>query len=395
MLSGLLLALLALWAVQLVGAVKLVLRVPPITRLPAPERTEWPTLTMVVPARDEGAQIAAALTAKLRSTYPALQVAAVDDRSSDTTGQILDRIAAHDPRVEVVHVASLPAGWLGKMNALRRGLELARGEWVLFSDADVHVEPGVLERLIDHAERERIDLIAVFPSMRPVHPILDGAVAYMQRVLFMAARWWSANDDRSEVAAGVGAFNLVRRSALETSGAIEALKMEIADDVGLGGWLKARGHKCRLFAGRGQVHLVFLDSLGAAQRSANKGGAMLRYSPLITIAAAAIPLLLELVLPILGLLQGGVPRVLGAGALVLATVTHLVITAHVRGPILGALCWWPFGAVVTSIVTLRSGFRAWRDQGVWWRGQFYPREVVEAGRRIEVPSLRMRKGSER
>jgi hypothetical protein len=377
-----------LWLVQLVLAWLIVRRVTPTSSLAAPAPEKWPRLSILVPARDEAFDIEAALTSKLQTTYPEVELIAINDRSVDATPQIIDTIAAADPRVRAVHIEALPEGWLGKLHAMQRGLDVATGEWVLFSDADVHIEKGVLEKLISVAEAERLDMIAVFPRMHSVNLWLDATLGSMLRVLALSGRAWRANDERSPVGVGVGAFNLVRRSKLEETRAIEELKMEVADDVALGALLKQSGARCRFYVGRFDVHLVFLDSWRAALRSTDKGGGMLGYSLLAALAISAGPLLIDVVIPIAGIAAGGVAAIAGASALFIATLTHFLLINHFRGPRVGAFTW-PFGHLLNSVLTLHAGLKAWRNQGIYWRDTFYSRETLEAGRRLKLSSLRV------
>lgn len=374
------------WLIQLLLALRIAVLIPRLSSLKVPEREVWPKLSILVPARDEGAELEGALRSKLSASYPNLELVAIDDRSSDRTGEVIDQIAATDPRVRAAHVKVLPEGWLGKLNAMNIGLAQATGEWVLFSDADVHVEPGVLEKLINFGEKQHVDFIAVFPQMRSVSWWIDAGTAVLLRVLTVASRCWAANDDRSKVAVGVGAFNLVRRSALETTRVLETLKMEVADDVGMGAVLKHHGLRCRFFVGGPEVHLVFLDSLKAAMKSADKGGGMLGYSIPKSIVLALAPLSFEVGVPLAAICLGGQLAVFGALALIFGTGTHLVLSIFVSAPLRGALLW-PLGQMLTSALTLRAGLLAWKNQGIYWRDTFYSRKQLEAGRRIRIPSL--------
>lgn len=126
-----------LWASLSVLVVRAVFKLPRLEQVKAPAPESWPRVSFIVPACNEGAEIEAALRSKLRLDYPSLQVVLVDDRSTDDTGTIADRLAAEDSRLTVLHLRELPAGWLGKVHALRRGLDQATGEWLLFSDADI------------------------------------------------------------------------------------------------------------------------------------------------------------------------------------------------------------------------------------------------------------------
>src|SRR6185369_2740694 len=108
--------------------------------------------SVVVPACNEARTIERALTSLLAQDYPDLEIVLVDDRSSDETGAIIEHLAASDRRISAIHVRELPAGWLGKVHALQRGLERARGELVLFTDADIHFAPGALRRAVAWVE---------------------------------------------------------------------------------------------------------------------------------------------------------------------------------------------------------------------------------------------------
>ncbi|MDO9019447.1 MAG: glycosyltransferase family 2 protein [Deltaproteobacteria bacterium] len=383
---------LLVWCIQFALALRVRRSVPALSDLaPAPAaRAAWPRISLIVPARDEGLHIAGALASKLACGYPSLEVVAIDDRSTDDTGAIIDRAAASDPRVAAVHVTELPDGWLGKVHAMARGLERATGEWVLFSDADVHVEPGALERVVAWADAGGVDLVAVFPRMHPVGLLIDASVVAMIRVLTLSGRAWRANDDASEIGMSVGAFTLVRRAALVESDAIGHLRMEVADDVALGAYLKQQcGARCRILAGRADVHLVFMESLGAIARSADKGGGMLGFSWWRTVIFAALPTALDVGVPVAAIASGGAAAVVGAAILAVATVTHVVLARHFDGPLRGALLW-PLGEAFMGALTLRAGLRAWKDQGIYWRRTFYPRAVIDAGRRLDMVALRVR-----
>jgi glycosyltransferase involved in cell wall biosynthesis len=281
----------------------------------------------------------------------------------------------------------LPEGWLGKLNALAKGLEASRGEWALFSDADVHLEPGSLEAIVAYAESEKADFVAVLPRMEPVSLPIDAGVAVFLRVVGIAGRTWRANDDRSSVGMGVGAFNLVRREVLEKSHAIEKLRMEIADDVALGALLKQSGFRCRLLCGRQQVHLRWQTSLRAMVRSFDKAGGTMDFS--LPKALIGGLLTLDFVIPCVALAQPGPARTLGILALGLIWATHILLSRHFAAPLRGALAW-PLGALLISALTLRAGLLAWWRQGVTWRGTFYGKQAIQEGRRLALVSLRIR-----
>jgi cellulose synthase/poly-beta-1,6-N-acetylglucosamine synthase-like glycosyltransferase len=220
----------------------------------APER--WPKVSVIIAACDEADTLRAAMAAKLAEDYPDLELVLVDDRSSDGTGAIVDEIAAVDERVRAIHVRALPAGWLGKLHAMQRGLDAASGEWILFSDADVHLAPGTIRRAIALCEERGHDFLAVVPEI-PSSGLLDVLLAVLIRTTAVGMQARAIEDPRSSIAAGSGSFNLVRRSALLRTEGLAWLKLEVADDVALAQAVKRAGGRTAVASGRGMVKVAW------------------------------------------------------------------------------------------------------------------------------------------
>ena len=141
-------------------------------RLPAlaelPRFDKQPFVSVIIAARDEAARIEQTVRGLLAQQAVQLQVVVVDDRSTDETPQILARLAATDPRVTVVRVDELPAGWLGKCHACARGATQAQGEGLLFTDGDIHMGADVVARAIAVAVREQADHLAMWPAVNTI-----------------------------------------------------------------------------------------------------------------------------------------------------------------------------------------------------------------------------------
>ena len=137
-----------------------------------PERA-WSRVSVIVPARDEAGTIEAAAATLMAQDYPNLQIVFVDDRSGDGTGAMMDRLAANDSRVTVVHVEELPEGWLGKVHALAAGWAASDGEYVLLTDADVHFAPGALRAAVTAAADGGLDHLAACPAIWPAGAVVD------------------------------------------------------------------------------------------------------------------------------------------------------------------------------------------------------------------------------
>ncbi|HEY3415846.1 MAG TPA: glycosyltransferase family 2 protein, partial [Armatimonadota bacterium] len=225
----------------------------------APAR--WPALSVIVPACNEGRTLEAAMRSRLMDRYPDLEIILIDDRSTDDTPAIVDRLAAEDARVRAVHITELPEGWLGKNYALQRGYQMARGAWLLFSDADVHVAPGTLERAVAFCEEQGLDMIGVVPEMRSQHALLDILLATFIRTFCISARLWEVCDPKSKAAMGVGAFNLVRRSAFERTEGFPWLRLDPGDDAALGLLMKRSGARCEILGGRELLEITWYHTL--------------------------------------------------------------------------------------------------------------------------------------
>jgi hypothetical protein len=385
------------------GAIHMVVRllrgVPVLEELAPAPPARWPSLSVIVPACDEAATLADATRSRLASDYPDLEVVLVDDRSRDATPAVVDALAAGDPRVRALHVRELPEGWLGKVHAMHRGVAAARGEWLLFTDADVHLAPDTLRRAVAHAEAAGLDHLVVLPQVRPSGLLLDAAIACFARVFTLGSRLWAVSDPESDASIGVGAFNLVRRSALVRMGGLPRVRLAVADDVLLGQLLKRSGARQAAVNGRHHVMLHWYRSVGEMLAGLEKGlyGYAGQCRPWRLFLAGPLLLLLDLapllalLLPLSGAvgatlpLPGADPAVafplwlawLG-GAAVAAGALASVVGARWIGSPLRPLLLLPAGSVLLCAMFLRAGFMGWRRGGVLWRGTFYPAVELRA-----------------
>ena len=205
-------------------------------------------VSIIVPARNEEEHIAETLRLLLALDYDNYEVIAVDDRSTDRTGELMDQMAgtpqAHGC-LKVLHVAALPSGWLGKTHAMWTSGKLATGDWLLFTDADVLFKPDSLRRALAYAQQERADHVVVFPRMIMKRPGEKMMIAFFQTLFVFGHRPWKVADPETRDHMGVGAFNCIRRSVYEAIGTYQALRMEVLDDMKLGKVVKNAGYRQR------------------------------------------------------------------------------------------------------------------------------------------------------
>jgi len=377
---GLAYALASTWGTALV-----VRGVPVLLRDRSPPPGRWPRVSLIVPARNEVETLGPAMRSRLAEGYPALEVVLVDDRSTDGTGALVDAIAAEDSRVRALHLDSLPPGWLGKLHAMSEGLLRATGEWILFSDADVHLAPGTIARAVSLAEAQRLDHLSLLPQLDPATWLVDAALASFTRTGLVLGRVWLVSDPRSKVGGSVGAFGLVRRDALERSPGIEHLRLEVADDLALGQMLKSSGSRSALANGRELVRIHWYRSLAELTRGTEKGAAVFDHRLLPALCWTGALGALELG-PFLAAAFAPSPIAhwmgLGGAALLLGSTLWMCRFAGQRT--LPALLS-PLGVVVNGVLLLRAAVVGKIRGGVQWRSTLYSPQELRPGRRVRAP----------
>jgi glycosyltransferase involved in cell wall biosynthesis len=217
-----------------------------------------PRVSIIVPARNEQDDIAQTLALLLELDYDNYEVIAVDDRSSDRTGEIMDRFAGDlgaESRLKIIHVSELPAGWMGKTHAMWIAGSQASGDWLLFTDADVLFKPDSVRRALNYGESEQADHVVLFPQIIMKQPGERMMIAFFQTLFVFGHRPWKVADPKTKDHMGVGAFNLVRRSVYERIGTYKRLRMEVLDDMKLGKVVKQAGFRQRNVFGRDLISL--------------------------------------------------------------------------------------------------------------------------------------------
>lgn len=373
------------WTAAFVAMLKLMRSVEVLADVLTARPDTPPRVSVVSPACDEAASVEASVRSWLEQEDVALQIVVVDDRSTDGTGAILDRLAEEDPRVTVVHVDELPSGWLGKVHALHRGVAGAEGQWLLFADADVALAPDALARAVSHAEAKGTDLLTAIPEVESADFWSDVVWSCLGATTGMA-RLWRTRDPRSESAFGAGAFILVRRTAFEQTPGFPWLRLEVADDQGLALLLKSNGFRCDIVNGRGLVRLAWYTSLRDMVVRSQKNWfcivgrfalwrCLLLAALLVAVALSPFAILLPGVTPTLW----AVPLV-GQAAFLGAAALQAWWSRRPLLPVLFA----PLGLLLVAIMIVRSGLLGHRLGGIEWRGVLYRSEALRGLQRFRM-----------
>ena len=368
-----LLAVLWLWRTN--EAIRRVGEVPDISQpewdLIPPEGAA-PSLTVIVPARNEAENIGTTLETLIAQQYKSLRVLAIDDRSTDGTKQIIDEFAARYPeQIGAIHIDYLPEGWLGKTFALEVGTRNSSSEYLLFTDGDVLFSPSSLRRAMGYAAMTQADHVVVFPTPE-VKGRGEGLMLGFFGVLGMwITRPWRVSDPlaRHDVI-GVGAFNLVRREALEVLGGWEPQRLAVVEDVMLGRRMKAAGLRQRVAFGPELVLVHWAKGARGIVRGLTKNlFASVNFRATLMLVGCAVILLLFLA-PLPGLAWW--PTLLPALMSVCCIGASYRIMSE-RSRIDARYGWlYPAAVFVMAWAMLRSMFSVWGRRGVMWRGTFYP-----------------------
>ena len=331
-----------------------------------------PLVSVIVPARNEQAEIENCLRSLIAQDYQAIKIIAVNDRSTDKTGSIMDRLAAEHPgRLQVIHIRELPPQWLGKTHAMWTAGRQARGEWLLFTDGDIVFASSTIRRAIAYAESVKADHLPLFPTttLRTVGERM--MMGFFSVISLIAIRPWRVSKPKAKEFFGVGAFNLIRRQAYEAIGTFESLRMNVIDDLSLGRRVKQRGLSQHIVFGPGLITLHWAHgALGYVRNLEKNFFAVLHFRLGLTFAAVVLTLMMNIG-PWIGVaFASGWARAMYAAAIVGMLVLYVQARSFVRVSPLYVLLH-PLAAVFVAVTMLNSALHAVSNRGIVWRGTHY------------------------
>ena len=346
--------------------------------VPADAREALPTLSVLVPACNEAATLEQAMQSLLAMDYPRMEIIAVNDRSTDGTGELLERLAAANPRLRVRHVAALPPGWLGKNHALHVASREATGEWLLFTDADVVYTPDALLRAVSYAHRMGADHLVVSPRIETRDFWERLFASYFSLMLSLRCRIWDVADPRRSAYFGFGAFNMVRASAYRAFGGHGALAMEVADDTKLGKVVKRHGFQTELVDGSDLLSVRWVVGFRGVMQCLTKNAFAGFDFNLPRLLVGVFGLLLTAAYPAAVLILSASCRWLAVGAL-LGMVCGAGAMRRVSGAGFLYGLTYPLASLMLGYIILHSAWLACSRQGIVWRGTLYPLDELKKG----------------
>ena len=363
----------ASWMVRVLVWRHMLPRVPDLTRNDyASGRRALPSLTVIIPARNEAANISATLKSLLAAHAITLEIIAVDDRSTDQTAVLMENEARFaGQNFHVLRVAELPSGWLGKTHAMALAAQQATSDWLLFTDADVVFHHDALRRALAYVVDSGADHLVLLPTL-----VLESwgermMVAFLQALSIWAVRPWRVADSRARRdAIGVGAFNMIRRQVYAELGGWEALRMEVVEDLALGRRVKERGYAQRLAVGLDLVQVRWAcGAFGVVENLTKNLFALLGFRP-ERLVGLAFGVAMMTLFPLFACLGGRTlwwPTITMVVAFLLAYERmgryHHFSSAQV--------VLFPLATLLFLYALMRSMLLTLWHGGIMWRGTFY------------------------
>ena len=380
-----------LWIAYFIKAIVNLFAIPILERLQLPQLSNesnagHPKISLIIAACNEGQVIQHALKTLAAQDYPDLEMIIVNDRSTDDTGDIIDAFARTDARVKAVHIDQLPEKWLGKVHALHQGAKIASGDWLIFTDADIHFKQGVLQQAMAYVLKEQTDHLVLFPKVLASSFLLNVAISAFESMLLATINLGGLKKPGMRSFVGVGAFNMVKKSIIDKAGGLEWLRMEVIDDMGLGLMVKKTGG-CSSIAYAGEhVKVDWYPGLIAMFKGLEKNafGPGIAYNYTVLILMVVMIWLLCLA-PVMALAWSDLIYIqsLGVFSWLVFFVFLIVSKLKFDMSILPGLFFQP-GLFFISCMMINSAIKCKMQGGINWRGTIYPVAELKKGQRISV-----------
>ncbi|MGD6833050.1 glycosyltransferase [Sutcliffiella halmapala] len=362
------------WFVVWIDAAKGMKKITKLEQIPINQKTvkNGPLLSIIVAARNEQEHIKGSLQSQFSQSYPHIEWIVVNDRSTDLTGVILDQIAETEPRMNVIHLSSLPSGWLGKNHALQQGFSASKGELILFTDADIYYEKDTIAKALSYLYQEKLDHLTMAPNLKGKGFWTNAFVSFFLFGFSYFKRPWKSNDQKSKTAIGIGAFNLLTREAYLHAGTHEQLKMRPDDDLILGQKVKLAGKRQHLVLAQKNLSVEWYPSLKSALIGLEKNTfAGLFYSYLMVMVAIT-GLFASQIWPYLALfLTIGSTRVLYAISIILLFLSYNQTADKMTRGANKYFIALPITAILFIYSIIRATILTAIRGGIVWRGTFY------------------------
>lgn len=342
-----------------------------LSKQPILDRTHLPSVSIIFSALNEEGEIEQALTSLLKLDYPNLEIIAINDRSTDNTPQILERMQQQYPQLHVYHINDLPEGWFGKNHALYFGSQKAKGEWLLFTDADVSMKQDILLKTMSYVLQNKVDHLTIYENQLINTFWLKVFLAGQYVTYSMAFKPWRIRYSWSKRSLGNGTFNLVSRSVYKECGGHRSIALECLDDLKLGELIKQRGFRQDTVDGRDYIEREWYKSLADIIQGLQKNGfAYYNYH--------VLPLVRDMIFASFFYLWPLIAVFIFSGPIAWLNILNILLTLIMSAYVAKQFrlskryaIFYPFSICILVYTIWNSVSSTYKNKGVIWRGTFY------------------------
>ncbi|MBU1161223.1 MAG: glycosyltransferase family 2 protein [Proteobacteria bacterium] len=346
--------------------------------VPPMHQENVPKVSVIIPACNEAATIEPALRSMLAMDYADLEVIAVNDRSVDRTGAVLEKMQKQYTCLQIYDISELPEGWLGKNHALQYGAERARGEYLLFTDADIIMEKSSLARAMHHMLENKLDHMSMFFKNIAPGGLLNALILDAGVVLVLLLKPWKAKDPNSKRYMGVGAFNLVKSTVYKAIDGHKTIAMHPIDDVMLGKMIKHSGFSQDCILGHNFIQTEWYVTVREFINGLMKNTFAFCNYKMTNVLFGVLVVVIINILPLLAFFfTSGMTRGLFGAAVMVRILSFAGGFSNI-----GINPWYSVWALVTSYVyiyiALKAAITTTINRGIIWRGTYYSLDELKA-----------------
>ena len=345
--------------------------------IPPYESIPQPMVSIIIPAQNEAESIEQSLHSVLSLDYDNFQVIVVNDRSTDHTGQILEKMQLDNDRLQVLHIDELPNGWIGKNHALMRGSEIANGEYLLFTDADIHFEKSTLKRVMHRVRDKKIDHLSMLFEIRVKSGLLAAMMIEAGGIFLLKFKPWKAKNPSDKHYIGIGAFNIVSSFSYQQIGTHRSISMAPLDDIMLGKCIKQKGFQQECLTGYGYVTVEWYRSVPEMIKGLQKNiFAAFNYNLALVSVSTIMLAIIGLLPQFIFLAATGPNRLLSAMLILLRLLSFAYGARKNRFPMRYAI--WSLISPLAAIYTIwHATLTTLFHNGITWRNTFYPLSEIK------------------
>lgn len=340
--------------------------------IPISSFSHEPSVAVIIAIRNEEEDLEQSLKSILDLDYKNYRIITINDRSTDSTSEILENMKANHPSIGLIHIEELPGGWLGKNHALFQGYLNSKEEWMLFTDADVTFSKDSLKRAMTYANSRDLDHLAVLPEVNSRSILFNSTMDTFKIMLELRQKPWDVRNPNSTASIGIGAFNLVKRKVYESIGTHSGISLRPDDDLKLGERIKRMEFHSDVLYGEKQITLEWYKSIKEFINGLMKNTFSIFNYNLLRALLAAMATLLFFALPIPLMLFAGSDKEISLALIILLFQMPLfVFKRGMRGK------WWhpfliPYAGCIMVYILLKSSILTLKQSGIYWRDSYYP-----------------------